>query len=340
MGHFIRQRWRRWLHRRLPRDDHRRFSQRNIFILPTGAGAVFMLLLLIMLLTGINYQNSLIYLLTFLLGTLFVAAMHHTHSNLSGLELTLVSAGSGFAGDAIPLQFRVEAGRHGAPAVSFSSEDTTVTLHIPSSQPLDFSLPVSSRRRGYLLPRRIRVETRFPFGLLKAWSWLRPQTPAIVYPRPLSGPEAGSQVTEGASDAAQSVPHGNDHADIRPWREGDLSQRVLWKRFARTGDMVVADWEGEQGDPQWLDFEAYAGVDHELRLNYLAGAVVSRSSAPTPFGLRLPGDVIEPDQGPAHAQRCLKALAVFGLQRPREGDPAVHGSRQGLDSAAPREKSA
>ena len=69
-------RFSRWINRRIPRADSVLFSQKNIFILPTGAGVVFGILLLIMLITGINYQNSLIYLLTFMLGALFVGAMH------------------------------------------------------------------------------------------------------------------------------------------------------------------------------------------------------------------------------------------------------------------------
>ena len=83
--HSVGRRFSRWINRRIPRSDNVLFSQKNIFILPTGAGVVFGILLLIMLITGINYQNSLIYLLTFMLGALFVGAMHQTHRNLSGL---------------------------------------------------------------------------------------------------------------------------------------------------------------------------------------------------------------------------------------------------------------
>ena len=72
MFQALRARGRQWADRRIPRADWQEFSQRNIFILPTGAGVVFGVLLLIMLITGINYQNSLIYLLTFLLGAILV----------------------------------------------------------------------------------------------------------------------------------------------------------------------------------------------------------------------------------------------------------------------------
>ena len=114
----VRSRWQRWVNQRIPRADQRIFGQRNVFILPTGAGVVFAGLLLIMLITGINYQNSLIYMLTFLLGAVVVAAMHQTHRNLSGLELTLIQAGDGFAGDTIPFRLRAVSPRHDSLAIS------------------------------------------------------------------------------------------------------------------------------------------------------------------------------------------------------------------------------
>ncbi|MBC7184567.1 MAG: DUF58 domain-containing protein, partial [Marinobacter sp.] len=136
------------------------------------------------------------------------------------------------------------------------------------------------------------------------------------------------------SAEARSV-EGNDHADIRPWREGDLSQRVQWKRYARTGQMVVADWEGEQGSPQWLDFNVYPGADHELRLGYLAFLVNERGRNGARFGLNLPGQIIEPDSGPAHVARCLRVLATWGEERPRDPTAEPHGTRKRPSGTSP-----
>ncbi|WP_296931415.1 DUF58 domain-containing protein [uncultured Marinobacter sp.] len=336
MKNPFRNRFSRWINRRIPRSDLQTFSQKNIFILPTGAGVVFGLLLLIMLLTGINYQNSLIYLSTFLLGAVFVGAMHQTHRNLSGLELTLVQPGEGFAGDDIPFRFRLKGGRDDAIAILLSCDESGLApVHVHSGQSRDVTLPVHSAHRGYLRPDRIRIETRFPFGLLKAWSWVRPVSAGVVFPRPIPAPEAFGTVEDGEESVDARSVDGNDHADIRPWREGDLSQRVLWKRFARTGQLVVADWEGEQGSPHWLDFNAYPGADHELRLSYLAFLVNERGRNGVRFGLSLPGQIIEPDSGPAHVSRCLRILATWGEERPRDAMTEPHGTRKKLKEKAP-----
>lgn len=320
MRKALRKRWQKWVNRRIERADRRHFDRKTIFILPTSAGLVFGLLLLVMLITGINYQNSLIYLLTFLLGALFVAAMHQTHNNLSGVDLALLKPGEGFAGEAIAFRVRLQSG-HEAPAIDLAADGMTPTsLSVPRNELVDGTLLVQSRERGYLLPDRIRIETRFPFGLLKAWSWLRPATPAVVYPRPVTPPQAPEVLEEGESNESKHQSQGQDQVELRPWREGDLSARVDWKRYARNGEMVVADWQGEQGSPQWLDYDGFPGADPELRLSYLTALVLDRDRSGELWGLRIPGEVIEPDNGTQHRQRCLKALGTWRRQAPAMGD--------------------
>jgi uncharacterized protein (DUF58 family) len=159
----VRKRWQRWINQRIPRRDHQVFSQRNIFILPTGAGVVFGFLLLIMLITAINYQNSLIYLLTFLLGAVFVAAMHQTHRNLAGLELIMLGGGEGFPGEALRFRVRAEVKGHDALAISLVCDDVRVDQqHVFQGKPADLSLSMVPSGRGYFRPDRIRVEPGFP----------------------------------------------------------------------------------------------------------------------------------------------------------------------------------
>jgi hypothetical protein len=57
-------------------------TQRRIFILPTRQGLFFALVLLVMLLGDINYNLSLGYVLTFLLGTTTMLTMLYAFRNL------------------------------------------------------------------------------------------------------------------------------------------------------------------------------------------------------------------------------------------------------------------
>ena len=85
----LRARWQAWWHRRLTASDHMVLTQRLVYILPSGAGFMLALTLLCMLLTSINFQLNMGYMLTFLLAGSALVSMHMGHANLRGLQLTL-----------------------------------------------------------------------------------------------------------------------------------------------------------------------------------------------------------------------------------------------------------
>ena len=92
----VRARVRRWLAARLPRTDSQLLTQGNIYIVPTRAGWMFALTLIVLLLASINYQLNLGYVLTFLLAGSGIVSMHITHGTLRGLTLHLRPVGPAF----------------------------------------------------------------------------------------------------------------------------------------------------------------------------------------------------------------------------------------------------
>src|SRR5690606_31106495 len=98
---------RRWLHNRLPRTDTLALTHRNVYILPTRAGWMLGLTLLLLLVASINYQLNLGYLLTFLLAGSAVVGMHICHGQLRGLSLHLTPPAPVHAGDAAHLEVRL-----------------------------------------------------------------------------------------------------------------------------------------------------------------------------------------------------------------------------------------
>ena len=62
---FVRARFQRWLQQRLPRTDTLLLTQGNVYILPTRAGLMFGLTLLVLLIASINYQLNLGYAVSY-----------------------------------------------------------------------------------------------------------------------------------------------------------------------------------------------------------------------------------------------------------------------------------
>ncbi|WP_204320436.1 hypothetical protein, partial [Klebsiella pneumoniae] len=65
--------------KRTPREGRIRLDRNHVYILPTAAGGGFALLLVVMLLTSLNYNVSLGFLLTFVLAGVAASAMWQTH---------------------------------------------------------------------------------------------------------------------------------------------------------------------------------------------------------------------------------------------------------------------
>ena len=86
---WLRARFAHWWQARLPLSDQLTLTQRNIYILPTGAGWMLALTLLVLLVAAINFQLNLGYLLTFLIAGSAIAGMHVCHATLRGLSSDL-----------------------------------------------------------------------------------------------------------------------------------------------------------------------------------------------------------------------------------------------------------
>jgi hypothetical protein len=83
-----------WWQSRLPLTDTLTLTQRNVYILPTRAGWMLAMTLLVLLVASINYQLNLGYLLTFMLAGAAVVGMHVTHGNLRGMTMNLIAGGA------------------------------------------------------------------------------------------------------------------------------------------------------------------------------------------------------------------------------------------------------
>ena len=94
----LRRRWTQWWQARHRPCERLQLTQRNVYILPTAAGGMLALTVLVMLIASINFQLNMGYLLTFLLAGSATAGMLAGHATLRGLTLHLRMPEPVFAG--------------------------------------------------------------------------------------------------------------------------------------------------------------------------------------------------------------------------------------------------
>jgi uncharacterized protein (DUF58 family) len=158
------------------------------------------------------------------------------------------------------------------------------------------------------------LETRFPLGLFRAWSYVEPDTACIVYPKPERSalPPSSPHATAGAV-RAQAMGN-DDFAGLRDYQRSDSPRHIAWKAYARSDRLLTKQFSGEAVAELWLDWSLLAAhLDAEARLSRLTGWVLDAQQSGARYGLRLPGREIAPGRGDAHRTACLQALALYGL---------------------------
>lgn len=310
-----RQRWQKWINRRIPAAKTVTLDQRRIFIFPTRTGFFFLFTLIVMLVAAINYQNNMSFALTFLLANLFVIAVLHTFANLAGLTVHAVRAAPVFAGQRTEFEFMLS--RHNrrnyyAIHGDWRGEDST-TLSLVDANEAHGSIFVETSKRGWHNPGRLHLETIYPLGLLRCWTWVDLDIHALVYPRPIaSGPLPGL-ATDRPDGSAVPVPGTDDFFGLRDYQRGDSLRHVFWKSVAKGQSLQTKQYTAYADRSVWLDWELFEGLPVELKLSHLCYWVLEFERANEEYGLRLPGLVIEPDVGDGHRQKVLRHLALYGV---------------------------
>ncbi len=288
-------------------------GHRRVYILPTRLGWFYAATLGILLVGSINYALQLGFALTFLLAGLGLVAMVHTTRNLARLSVSTGRAEPVFAGEAA--QFRLyldNRARYDRPAllVRHQQSGAQLVLDLPAGRVGEAVLAAPTGRRGWFALTRVMLETRFPLGLFRAWSYVEPDVRCLVYPRPERAP-LPAPLPDSAAGSARAHAQGNeDFSGLRGYQPQDPPRHVAWKAVARSDNMLTKQFSGAAGAELWLDWSLLPALDAEQRLSRLAGWVLAAEQADARYGLRLPGVEIVPDRGEAHCGACLQALAL------------------------------
>jgi uncharacterized protein (DUF58 family) len=307
-----------WLRRRQGVDrDPVELHRRRIYILPTRLGLAYAAMLLAMVTGGMNYNSNLGLAMAFLLASLGLVAMHHCHGTLRGVELRLAATDSAFAGQSVGFGLLLE-NRALAPrprievSVDGSAREPT---DLPPGGATTVRLAVPALRRGRIPLDRFVVATHHPLGLFRAWAVVHPEYSAIAWPKPAEPGRSPPGVATDTGGAQHGASGEEDFAGLRPYQDGDSPRRVAWKAYARGQGLHTKQYAGTDVVSHVFDWDSLPGLAPEARLAQLCRWIIDAHDRGEAFGLRLPGNAIEPNIGTAHRQHCLTALALF------EADP-------------------
>ena len=299
-----------------PEESPVLLGPRRVYILPTGEGFAFAFAVLVILLGSLNYQSSLGFMLAFLLASVGLVSMIHTQRNLAGVTVTVEPAPPVFAGESahFPLRLDSPSGKKRYSLVVEQKGGERQAADI-SAGPAILVLAKGELRRGVASLGLVNLTTRYPLGFFRAWAPFESSATCVVYPAPLFTPLAAAQTGGGEESPGQALSPQKggveDFYGLREWERGDTPARVHWKSFARSGALLVKEFEEARAASLLFDYGRLDGYDPETRLSLLCGWVVTAERADKSYSLSLPGTTIGQGRGAEQRARCLAALARF-----------------------------
>ena len=311
----IRQRMHRWIAQRNPASSSSiELHSRRLYILPTRFGYLYAIMLVVLLLAAINYQNSMAYVLTFLLTALGIISLWQTHKNLLGLRVQLKTPAPVFQGEELLFEYILQNPNpfHRYAVGIQYAQNAPVYTGIEPEQTVSVTLSLPSLKRGLYSAGRTFIFTRFPTGLFHAWGWLKFDVPVLIYPKPQFEVSLKQSLSEHYS-GQQTVDtvDGDDFAGLREHQVGESLRHISWKAYAQGRGMLTKTFQGHASPSLWIDWQDMPASSQEGKLSQMTALLLEAHRQGRNYGLRLPGLTLEQDKGNAHRSDCLQHISTF-----------------------------
>src|SRR5262245_14518374 len=262
-------------------------------------------------------QNSAaIYLLLFLLASVFLVSIPHTLINLAGVRLWVESAKPTFAGDEVCLPVVItnlsRATRYGIEVFLPDADKTRERVDcIPRESAARLTLRFSALQRGEHKVERLGLTSCYPLGFVRVSRRIVFNQTYLVYPKPAGNSQLPTNRSRFPDSWLQrDIGDGDDFTGVRAYRRGESQRHIDWKAVARGQPLMTKQFAAETTGAVYLDFFELRFAGLEEKLSQLTLWVIEAERARQPYGLRLPDIEISPAVGQMHFHYCLRALSL------------------------------
>lgn len=306
-----------WSDQRMPTGDSVVLNHRSTYVLPTSSGFVLAGIILLMMIGATNYQNNLVFLLTFLLAGIGLVCIIFTVKNVQGIRLSLEKMDEFFVAKKNTLNIGLQSQINKAHfSIAIGKDKKSLFLcDINASGKTQIKLPISNLKRGYQSVPKLMITSQFPLGWLKTWAYFSFSKELLVYPEPIEPPhvdqEHGVNIENKLGKETKGV---DDLQGLKDYQLGENLSRVDWKAYARGAGLLTKDFSSFQEKQCCFSWQDYPQMPIETILSYLTFQVLVAAKNDISYSLVLPNKILPFDSGKGHRLNCLKHLALFQEQ--------------------------
>ncbi|RKG37423.1 DUF58 domain-containing protein [Acinetobacter rongchengensis] len=300
---MFRERFVRWLHLRFRYTGVRTLKQNEVLVFIYQQGYLYLVLILITFIAGINYANNLILGFCFLISAILCISFYLSFKQLHGITMQVVVDEVGKVGEAFNVKIILQQDRITPKYLNFKTNDQIHPFLFEEKQQ-SFELVFIPEQRGKFEIPPIQIYSTYPLGLVRAWTyiyltdiyWIAPQ--AKVFTQHLQ------------SYSNTGEPDLDEFKELRTFKLGDSLQSISWKQAARGQGLFVKQFEDlVDTHVMQIEYSKMPSADHEEKLCFMMELVDQCEHSQTPYSVILPHAQTENGVGEQHYIHIKTLLA-------------------------------
>lgn len=282
----------------------------RVYILPTGYGGYFIVIIFILFIISLSYGHSLAFASTFLFVALVMTSTIHTHFNLKDVGLKKVWIKEFVSADA---SFSIEAELQNPTTkkkfdlqIKKGRKESEKKISLGPGESGDMTLILPGLPRGRYRIESLTLGTTFPFGLFSSWSYANADLDFIVHPKKAA--VAWKDLFESGDsfeDSGHSASGDQDFEGHSYYQEGEPLNRIDWRVYARRNQLLKKNFISPVDKEIMITQAMISHLDLEKGLEYMCGLLYLACEKGWRFGIDWEGDRIAPQTGRKQLKVCL-----------------------------------
>ncbi|WP_180178500.1 DUF58 domain-containing protein [Acinetobacter sp. YH01005] len=295
--------WQQWIERRFKIDQHKQLTQKDVLIFIYQQGYLYLVLIFITFIAGVNYANNLILGFCFLISAVLCISFYITFKQLHALQIQINVVDIPQAGELLLVDIYFKQEVEQARYLWIKTENQLHKL-LFNTQQHGFQLNFTTSQRGVFQIPPIQIYSVYPFGLVRAWTYLYAQHPAWV------APQASLHSVENKQQQQNFEPDLDEFRELRSFQTGDSLHAVSWKQAARGQGLYVKVFE-QYEDLKKLEIHYHhmPAQSHEEKLSLMMGLVEQAEKNHDQYALYLPNAELASGTGALHYSEAKRLLA-------------------------------
>ncbi|MGN5765096.1 DUF58 domain-containing protein [Acinetobacter calcoaceticus] len=292
-----------WIAKRFQIEGSKILLQKDVLVFIYKQGFLYLVLIVITFIAGINYANNLILGFCFLISAILCISFYLTFKQLHGLQIELVVAEVGQVEQPLILKILLKQSTQTVRYLRLNWQEQEHFLYLEQTQQ-SLELAVLPEQRGRYELDALKIYATYPLGLVRAWTYLYPKQAVWIAPKADDWQQEHKLQPTPAQDSL------DEFKELRNFQHGDSYQNVAWKQVARGQGFLIKMFEAQTNHQHMdIDYQLIPALGHEQKLSLMMGLIEQCEQSGNDYAVILPHARLESGQGQSQLMKARLLLA-------------------------------